>query len=229
MQRAATGEVLIGHAGVRNDLVRTELTPAPQGITIKSQGGNTLAISRNIRNGSIKADLFGAAEANANQLLTGDANGNKVRWFATFVRNAIVVLYSPNSRYLAEFYYALLVAQLAEKFSGEVGLKQLISGDDRSGQRQRLFPGPLLFGGDLAAVPEKLQRYIEGVFTQTALVVAPPSPAVAGTVTTLTATVTPAAAGGVQFKDGDNPLGKPVTVANGIASMTTRLPMGPTC
>lgn len=88
-----------------NFLVRDGLTPAlaPRGITVKSQGGNTLTVARNIRNGSLKADLFGAAEANANQLLTGDANGNKVRWFATFARNAIVVFYSPNSRFRAEF------------------------------------------------------------------------------------------------------------------------------
>ncbi|MGH3822781.1 MAG: Ig-like domain repeat protein [Pseudonocardiaceae bacterium] len=362
---AATGDVLIGHAGVLSDLVRTGLTPAlaPQGITIKSQGGNSLAIARSIRDGSLKADLFGSADANANQLLTGDANGNKVRWFAAFARNAFVLLYSPNSRFLAEFekaqrgeqpwyeplkqpgivvrrsnpdddpggYYSLLVAQLAEKFSGEVGLKQQILGDDRnpaqvigpasgdvgaklrSGEVDAVFayasiapslgvpyltlppevnlsdpaheagyasasftnlegttfrggvirpsiapvegagnapaalevldylfsadgeallnakgflPGPLLFGGDLTAVPEKLRRYIEGVFTQTALAVTPPSPAVAGTVTTFTATVTPAAAGSVQFKDGDTPLGSPVTVTNGTASLTTRLPLG---
>ncbi|MGH3778215.1 MAG: Ig-like domain repeat protein [Pseudonocardiaceae bacterium] len=362
---AATGDVLIGHAGVLNDLVRTGLTPAlaPQGITVKSQGGNTLAVARNIRNGSLNADLFGSAEANANQLLTGDANGNKVRWFATFVSNAIVVLYSPNSRFLAEFekakrgeqpwyeplkqpgvkvarsnpdedpggYLTLLVAQLAEKFSGEVGLKQQILGDDRnpaqvigpasgdvgakllSGEidaitayasfastagvpfltlppevnlsdpaheagyasasftnsegetfrggvirpsiapvegagnapaalevldylfsadgeallnAKAFLPGPLLFGGDLTAVPEKLRRYIEGVFTQITLAVTPPSPAVAGTVTTLTATVTPAAAGSVQFNDGDTPLGNPVPVRNGTASRNTRLPAG---
>ncbi len=362
---APTGDVLIGHAGVLNDLVRTGLTPAlaPQGITIKSQGGNTLAIARNIRDSSLKADLFGAAEANANQLLTGDANGNKVRWFATFARNAIVVLYSPSSQYLAEFdkaqrgeqpwyeplkqpgvkvarsnpdddpggYLTLLVAQLAEKFSGEAGLKQQILGDDRnpaqvigpasgdvsaklrSGEIDAVFayasfassagvpyltlppevnlsdpaheagyasasftniegttfrggvirpsiapvegagnapaaqevldylfsadgeallnakgflPSPLLFGGDLTAVPEKLRRYIEGVFTHTTLAVTPPSPAVASPVTTLKATVTPTAQGSVQFKDGDTPLGKPATVTNGTASMTTTLPAG---
>ena len=163
---APTGDVLIGHAGVLNDLVRTGLTPAlaPQGITIKSQGGNSLAIARSIRDGSLKADLYGSADTNANQLLTGDAHGNKVRWYAAFARNAMVVLYSPNSRYLAEFdkaqrgeqpwyeplkqpdvkvarsnpdedpggYFTLLVGQLAEKFSGEVGLKQQILGDDRN-------------------------------------------------------------------------------------------------
>ncbi|HEY6425067.1 MAG TPA: substrate-binding domain-containing protein, partial [Pseudonocardiaceae bacterium] len=162
----ATGDVVIGHAGVLTDLVRTGLTPAlaPRGITVKSVGGNSLAIARSIRGGSLPADLFVSADANVNQLLTGDANGNKVRWFGAFARNAFVVLYSPNSQYRAEFdkaqrgeqpwyeplkrpgvkvarsnpdddpdgYYALFVAQLAEKFSGEAGLKQQILGDDRN-------------------------------------------------------------------------------------------------
>ena len=362
---AATGDVLIGHAGVLNDLVRTGLTPAlaPQGITIKSQGGNSLAIARSIRDGSLTADLFGSADANANQLLTGDANGNKVRWFAAFARNSFVLEYSPNSRYRAEFdkaqrgeqpwyeplklpgvkvarsnpdedpggYYALFVAQLAEKFSGEVGLKQQILGDDRnpaqvigpasgnvgakllSGEIDAVFayssfaasagvpyltlpvevnlsdpaheagyasasftnsegttfrggvirpsiapvegagnapaalevldylfspagkalldakgflPSPVLVGGDVTAVPERLRRYIGGSFTQTALVVTPPSPAAANTAETLKAMVTPTAAGSVQFKDGTTPLGNPVAVTNGTASITLRLPSG---
>lgn len=163
---AATGDVLIGHAGMLNELVRLDLTPplASRGIAIKSEGGNTLTIARKIKDGSLPADLFGSADANANKLLTGDANGNKVRWFAAFARAEMVVAYSPNSQFRAEFekaqrgeqpwyeplklpgvtvaranpdsdpsgYFTLLVAQLAEKFSGEAGLKQQILGDDRN-------------------------------------------------------------------------------------------------
>jgi molybdate/tungstate transport system substrate-binding protein len=163
---AATGDVVIANAGMLNDLVQTGLTPAlaPRGITITSVGGMSLSLARRIRDGSLQADLFGSADANVNQLLTGKANGHRVRWFAAFARDSIVLAYSPNSRYLAEFtkaqrgeqpwyapleqpgitvarsdpdtdpsgYYALFVAQLAEKFSGEPGLKQRILGDDRN-------------------------------------------------------------------------------------------------
>ncbi len=363
---AATGDVTIGHAGVLTDLVRTGLTPAlaPQGITVKSQGGNSLAIARSIRDGSLPADLFGSADANANQLLTGAANGNKVRWFAAFARNAMVVLYSPHSQYLADFqkaqrgeepwyqpleqpgvkiarsnpdedpggYYALFTAQLAEKFSGQTGLKQQILGDDRnpaqvispasgnvgakllSGEIDAVFayssiapsagvpyltlpveenlsdpahetgyasasftntegttfhggvirpsiapiegapnspaalqvldylfspagqalvdakgflPSPLLIGGDPTAVPQQLRHYIGGSFTQTTLAVAPPSPPTnANTRETLTATVSPTAAGSVQFTDGTSPLGRPVPVTGGTASITPTLPSG---
>jgi Bacterial Ig-like domain (group 3) len=63
--------------------------------------------------------------------------------------------------------------------------------------------------------------------TQTALAVTPPSPITAGTVSTLTTTVIPSAAeGSVQFKDGSNNIGNPVTVLGGTASMTTTLAPG---
>lgn len=62
--------------------------------------------------------------------------------------------------------------------------------------------------------------------TTTMLDVSPASPAASGTVETLTATVSPSAAGSVQFRDGTSPIGTPVTVADGSASMTTTLAPG---
>ncbi|WP_244872284.1 Ig-like domain repeat protein [Catellatospora sp. TT07R-123] len=60
------------------------------------------------------------------------------------------------------------------------------------------------------------------VSTTTSLGIAPAAPVVQGTTVTLTATVTPAAATGtVQFFDGATPLGGPVTVASGSASLST--------
>ncbi|MGH3873531.1 MAG: Ig-like domain repeat protein [Pseudonocardiaceae bacterium] len=77
-------------------------------------------------------------------------------------------------------------------------------------------------GSTSAAVP----YLVNAAVTATTLSVTPASPAVKNTVQTLTATVTPAAAGSVQFKDGANPLGNPVTVTNGTATATTTLPVG---
>ena len=63
--------------------------------------------------------------------------------------------------------------------------------------------------------------------TSTQLSVTPASPAAAGTAETLTATVTPASAvGSVQFLDGVTPLGSPVTVTGGSASLSTTLASG---
>src|SRR5262249_52426583 len=62
--------------------------------------------------------------------------------------------------------------------------------------------------------------------TSTVLNVTPVSPADAGTSETLKATVSPSAAGSVQFKDGTAALGAPVPVAGGVASLNTTLPVG---
>jgi len=62
--------------------------------------------------------------------------------------------------------------------------------------------------------------------TSTQLNVEPPTPAPSGTTETLTATVTPSAAGSVQFTNGATPLGDPVAVVNGAASIRTTLPLG---
>ena len=62
--------------------------------------------------------------------------------------------------------------------------------------------------------------------TTTVLGVTPTSPAAAGTVETLTATVAPTAPGSVQFLDGTNSLGAPVPVTGATAALTTTLASG---
>jgi molybdate/tungstate transport system substrate-binding protein len=101
----APAPVVVGHAGMLTALVRQGLAPAlgPHGIEVRSVPGNSLTVAGNIKNGTLPADLFGSADANANRLLMGPANGNKVRWFAVIARNAVVLAYSPKTRFLAEF------------------------------------------------------------------------------------------------------------------------------
>lgn len=66
-----------------------------------------------------------------------------------------------------------------------------------------------------------------GVATTTTLVAAPLDPVAAGTVSTLTATISPAGAvGAVQFKQGATNLGAPVAVAGGSAAWNGTLAAG---
>ncbi|MEZ0091337.1 Ig-like domain repeat protein [Streptacidiphilus sp. EB129] len=71
-------------------------------------------------------------------------------------------------------------------------------------------------------------HYTSGV-TQTSTTLAiTPATAALGDAVTLTATVSPTAAGTVQFMDGTTPVGSPVAVANGVAALTTStLAQGP--
>jgi hypothetical protein len=60
------------------------------------------------------------------------------------------------------------------------------------------------------------------VTTSTSLGVLPAAPVTVGTSVTLTATVSPASAtGSVQFEDGGSPLGSPITVSGGTATLNT--------
>ncbi|MGH3767878.1 MAG: Ig-like domain-containing protein [Pseudonocardiaceae bacterium] len=89
-----------------------------------------------------------------------------------------------------------------------------------------------LFGGAANATSPRSTVQATGVIapapTTTVLMTSPASTAVRDTVVTLTATVTPPAAGTVQFKDGANNLKVPVTVSNGKAEGTiSQLTVGP--
>lgn len=65
------------------------------------------------------------------------------------------------------------------------------------------------------------------VSTATTLDVTPHSPVQTGTQSTLTATINPSnAAGTVQFTDGTSPLGAPITVHSGTATLAQTLPVG---
>src|SRR5262245_33154463 len=93
---AAPTPVVIGHAGMLNDLILNGLAPelAP-GIAIQSTSGSSLGIARTIRSGALPADIYGSADASSNQLLTGSANGDRVRWYAAFARAEMVLAYGP--------------------------------------------------------------------------------------------------------------------------------------
>jgi Bacterial Ig-like domain (group 3) len=79
--------------------------------------------------------------------------------------------------------------------------------------------GALLIGGVANAAPSVSTNQVTA--TSTALTASPASPVAQGIPVTLTAAVSPAeAAGTVQFKDGTTNLGDPLTVTNGVASVT---------
>jgi molybdate/tungstate transport system substrate-binding protein len=98
-----SGTVVIANAGVLGSAVTALKTSVP-GVTITNTTGGSVALAQGIAAGT-PADLFGSADASVNQYLVGNANGNKVRWFATLGRNAIVMQYSgsPNDPHAADF------------------------------------------------------------------------------------------------------------------------------
>jgi molybdate/tungstate transport system substrate-binding protein len=98
--------VKVLHAGSLTTLVRQRLAPALQqasGIALASESGHSVALATAIKEGRTGGDVFLSADAEVNQTLLGPTNGDWIRWFAIFARNAVVLVYSPHSRFLADF------------------------------------------------------------------------------------------------------------------------------
>jgi molybdate/tungstate transport system substrate-binding protein len=88
------------------NLVRETLAPAAarrDQIAVASTKGNSVALANQIKAGSQRGDVFMSAGASVNDTLMGAANGSWVDWYAVFAHNAVVLAYSPRSRFASEF------------------------------------------------------------------------------------------------------------------------------
>ncbi len=98
--------ITILHAGALTNLVQRGLAPAFEretGVAMRSERGHSVALAQAIKNGSTAGDLFMSADASVNATLMGAENGDLVRWYIAFARNAIVLAYSPKSAHIADF------------------------------------------------------------------------------------------------------------------------------
>ncbi len=94
------------HAGSLTTLVRQHLGPLwyqTAGIPFESVSGHSVALATAIKTGNMSGDVFLSADAEVNQLLVGAENGDWLRWFVVFASNAVVLAYSPKSRFLDTF------------------------------------------------------------------------------------------------------------------------------
>jgi molybdate/tungstate transport system substrate-binding protein len=96
VSQADPSPVVIANAGVLGSMVTGLKTLVP-GVAITNQTGGSVALAQGIEAGTTVADIFGSADASVNNFLLGDSNNNKVRWFAAFARNAIVMQYSTST------------------------------------------------------------------------------------------------------------------------------------
>lgn len=94
------------HAGALTRLVERGLGPAFEretGIPVVSERGHSVALATAIRAGAKVGDIFMSADASVNAMLKGVMNGDLVRWYVAFARNAIVLAYSLASAHAADF------------------------------------------------------------------------------------------------------------------------------
>lgn len=104
---AATGSgaVKVLYAGSLVTLMTKQLGPAfartgPHTVDGFAGGSNGLATQ--IKGGVRQADVFISASPSADEQLMGQANGNRVTWYAQFATAALVLGYNPRSKYAAD-------------------------------------------------------------------------------------------------------------------------------
>ena len=101
-----TTSVKVLHAGSLTSLVQQRLGPAfsqVHSIGLESELGHSVALATAIKEGRVRGDVYLSTDAEVNQILLGPTNGDWIRWFVVFARNAVVLAYSPQSRFLADF------------------------------------------------------------------------------------------------------------------------------
>lgn len=101
-----TTTVRVLHAGSLTTLVQKELSPAlrqAHGIVLESKAGHSVALAIALKEQRLHGDVYLSADAEVNQILLEPGDNQRIRWFVTFARNAVVLAYSPKSRFLSDF------------------------------------------------------------------------------------------------------------------------------
>ena len=103
----AAGDVVsVLYAGSLVNLMEHGIGPAFDAATrYRFQGvaGGSVAIAHEIKDRLRRADVFISATPQVNALLTGQANGDWVCWYATFAESPLVIGYSTRSAFAARF------------------------------------------------------------------------------------------------------------------------------
>lgn len=99
-------DLLLAHAGSLTSLLQADITPGfteQTGYTVTRRAGPAVGLANQILHGELAPDLYMSADAETNRLLMGAAGGHKVSWFFSFARSRMVLAYSPQSRFKADF------------------------------------------------------------------------------------------------------------------------------
>src|SRR5579872_3317242 len=102
----AKGNVSVLYAGSLVNLMEKKIGPAftqATGYPFQGEGKGSSALANEIKGHLRTPDIFISASAAVDKSLMGSANGNYVSWYATFTRTEMVIGYSPQSKFAADF------------------------------------------------------------------------------------------------------------------------------
>lgn len=102
----AKGTVRVMYAGSLTSIMEKQVAPAFQqesGYTFSGEAKGSLALANEIKGHLRRPDIFISAAPGVNKQLMGSANGNYISWYLNFARTEMVIGYSQNSRFAADF------------------------------------------------------------------------------------------------------------------------------
>jgi molybdate/tungstate transport system substrate-binding protein len=100
------GELLVAHAGSLTALLQDDLVPGFTAATrcnVTRRAGPAVGLANLMLDNELAPDVYMSADSATNQFLMGQSGGDKVRWYLGFARTRMVLVYSPHSRFQAEF------------------------------------------------------------------------------------------------------------------------------
>jgi len=103
---AAENDVNVLYAGSLVNLMERSVGPAFEkqtGLHFKGYAAGSNKIAHEIAGGLRRGDVFISASPKVNASLMGDANGNRVTWYATFAESPLLIGYNPKSRFANDF------------------------------------------------------------------------------------------------------------------------------
>jgi molybdate/tungstate transport system substrate-binding protein len=72
------------------------------GNEFQGHAGGSKGLALQIKEGSLRGDVFISADPKVNALLSGPKNGDRVKWYVTFAESPLVLGISPSSRFADE-------------------------------------------------------------------------------------------------------------------------------
>jgi molybdate/tungstate transport system substrate-binding protein len=101
----AQQEITVLYADSLVGLMEQSIGPAfkqQTGDEIRGHAGGSKALATQIKEGSIRPDVFISADPKMNGVLSGPKNGNQVTWYVTFAESPLVLGISPSSRFAGD-------------------------------------------------------------------------------------------------------------------------------
>jgi molybdate/tungstate transport system substrate-binding protein len=97
--------VTVLYAGSLVGLMERSIGPAfkqQTGDEFQGHAGGSKALAMQIKEGSLRGDVFISADPKVNAVLSGPKNGDRVKWYVTFAESPLVLGISPSSRFADE-------------------------------------------------------------------------------------------------------------------------------